>query len=192
MTWVVLLDGNVKQIEHVKAQARTRKVKVTIVLDYIHVREYVEEAARDFYDTDDHARRRWVKEKMLQILDGKAGLVAGAIGRKATYFELSNRDRHRADACASYLLKNRKHLRYDIALAAGMPIATGVIEGACRHLVQDRMEITGARWSVDGAEAVLKIRALVTNGLFDDYAHFHIKQEKLRNYETKFGSSKAA
>src|SRR2546430_148275 len=129
---------------------------------------------------------------MLKILDGKAGLVAGAIGRKATYLELPNRDRHRADACASYLLNNRKHLRYDIALAAGMPIATGVIEGACRHLIQDRMGITGARWSVDGAEAVLKIRALVTNGLFEDYAHFHIKQEKLRNYETKFGSSKAA
>jgi hypothetical protein len=63
----------------------------------------------------------------------------------------------------------RDYLRYDQALAAGWPIATGVIEGACRHLIGDRPDITGARWGLEGAEAILTLRAVISNGDFDDY-----------------------
>jgi len=78
------------------------------------------------------------------------------------------------------------YLDYPTALAAGWPIATGVIEGACRHLVKDRMDITGARWSVDGAEAVLKLRALRCNGDFDTYWKFHLDQERQRVHESRY------
>ena len=71
-----------------------------------------------------------------------------------------------ADRCAAYLLNKAPYLRYHTALAKGWPIATGVIEGACRHLVKDRMDLTGARWGLEGAEAVLKLRALRSNGDF--------------------------
>ena len=73
------------------------------------------------------------------------------------------------DTCADYLLKYAPYLQYDRYLAAGYPIATSVVEGACRHLARDRMELTGARWRLVGAEAVLKLRALRASGDFDAY-----------------------
>ena len=79
--------------------------------------------------------------------------------RAATVAGLSRDTRKPVDTCADYLLKYAPYLHYDRYLAAGYPIATGVIEGACRHLVRDRMELTGARWRLVGAEAVLKLRA---------------------------------
>jgi hypothetical protein len=84
------------------------------------------------------------------------------------------------------LLKYGDYLRYDQYLAKGCPIATGVIEGACRHLVKDRMEKTGARWSLEGAEAVLKLRSLYASGDLDEYWAFHLQQEYKRNYEALY------
>jgi hypothetical protein len=90
------------------------------------------------------------------------------------------------DACIGYLTAKREFLGYDTALAAGWPIATGVIEGACRHLVGDRLDVTGARWGLAGAEAVLKLRALHTNGDFDAYWRFHVRQEHRRVHQTRY------
>jgi hypothetical protein len=77
-------------------------------------------------------------------------------------------------------------MRYDAALRDGLPIATGVIEGACRHVVKDRMDRTGARWSLTGAEAVLRLRALRASKDFDAYWVFHLEQEKLRNHASRY------
>src|SRR5215510_11388066 len=82
--------------------------------------------------------------------------------------DISVSTRAPVDKCADYLLKYRDFLRYDQYLAAGYPIATGVIEGACRYLVKDRMELTGARWSLEGAEAVLQLRSLRASVDFDE------------------------
>ena len=80
----------------------------------------------------------------------------------------------------------RDYIAYDRALAAGLPIATGVIEGACRYLVKDRMERTGARWSLVGAQAVLRLRALRASGDFDDYWAFHLEREHERNHLRRY------
>ena len=77
-------------------------------------------------------------------------------------------------------------MRYDIALAEGWPIATGAIEGACRHLVKDRMDITGARWRLRGAEAVLKLRALRSSGDWDEYWRFHMQRAQERNHFSRY------
>ena len=90
--------------------------------------------------------------------------------------------RHGADACVRYLTSKHEFLRYDQALAAGWPIATGVIEGACRHLIGDRLDITGARWGLEGAEAILTLRAVISNGDFDEYWQFHLACEHQRHY----------
>ena len=108
--------------------------------------------------------RRWVAAQAVKILEGKAAQVAAGIRRRATTFGYSPAEREGADACADYLTAKKPYLDYATALAEGWPIATGVIEGACRHLVKDRMDITGARWGLDGAEAILKLRALIANG----------------------------
>jgi hypothetical protein len=167
-TWVALVDGNSHQIERIHAEARRRTVEVTIVVDFIHVAEYVWKAAWSFFPQGDQQAEQWVHAQLDKILQGKAGTVAAAIRRKATYHGLDPGKRAGADACATYLLNKKRYLDYPTALAAGWPIATGVIEGACRHLVKDRMDLTGARWGLQTAEAVLRLRAVIANGDYGD------------------------
>jgi hypothetical protein len=106
--------------------------------------------------------------------------------RSATLRQMAAAERKPVDDCASYLLHYSPYLQYDQALAEGVPIATGVIEGACRHLVQDRMNLTGARWSLTGAEAVLRLRALRSSNDFDAYWKFHEQQEYERNHASRY------
>ena len=125
---------------------------------------------------------------MHAILSGHSSTVAAGLRRSATLRQLSSKQREPIDRCANYLLKYRDFLHYDTYLAAGFPIATGVIEGACRHLVKDRMELTGARWSTDGAEAVLRLRALRASGDFDSYWSFHLDQELQRIHTSRYAN----
>jgi hypothetical protein len=183
---VALVDGNNHQIDRIKKEAKTRKLKVTILIDVIHVIEYLWSAAWCFFDEGDPAAERWVHDKARQILEGKAGITAASIRRKATRLELDPDKRNNADRAADYLLNKRAHLDYPTALVNGWPIATGVIEGACRHLIKDRMDITGARWGLQTAEAVLKLRALISNGDFDTYWDFHLTQEHHRVHAPRY------
>ena len=106
-TWVALVDGNNHQIDRIKAEAKARKVKVTIVIDLVHVLEYLWAAAWCFYEEGDPDAEKWVHEKATAILDGKAGIVAAAIRRKATRLRLHGDKRARADRAADYLLNKR-------------------------------------------------------------------------------------
>lgn len=184
--WVVLIDGEPHQLEYIKAAAVKAKVSVTAVLDFIHVLEYVWKAAYCFFSSGSDEAEKWVMEKALRVLQGKSSDVAAGIRRSATLQELSDKERENVDKCADYLLKYRDLLQYDNYLSEGYPIATGVIEGACRHLICDRMDITGARWRLDRAEAVLQIRALRASGDFEEYWNFHKMQEFKRNHASKF------
>jgi hypothetical protein len=184
--WVALVDGNNHQIDRINAEAGNRNLKVPIVVDLIHVMEYIWSAAWCFFAEGDQAAQDWVRAKTLAVLDGNAGDVAAGIRRRATTARLTKAKRKNADACATYLTNKAPYLDYPTALAAGWPIATGIIEGTCRYLVADRMDITGARWSVDGAEAVLKLRAVRSNGDFDDYWTFHLDHERQRVHESRY------
>jgi len=185
-TWVALVDGNNHQISRIRAEARDREVTVTIVVDFVHVIEYLWKAAWCFFPAGEPAAETWVAGHATAILSGNASTVAAAIRRKATYHGLDPGKRAPADTCADYLLNKKTYLDYRNALAKGWPIATGVIEGACRHLVADRMDITGARWGLTNAEAILKLRALTSNGDFDDYWDFHLTQEQQRIHNSRY------
>jgi hypothetical protein len=187
--WIALVDGNNHQIDRIKQEAKKRKVKVMILVDFVHVMEYLWSAAWTFFDEGDPAAERWVAEKARAVLAGNAGIVAASIRRKATRLHLDAKQRENADRCAEYLLAKSHYLDYPTALANGWPIATGVIEGACRHVVKDRMDITGARWGLEGAEAVLKLRALKANGDFDSYWRFHLAQEHKRVHEARYAGA---
>jgi len=186
--WVALVDGNNHQIERIEAQAEQRKVSVVVVVDLIHVLEYLWGAVWCFFAEGDAAAEEWVRDRALAVLEGKATDVAAGIRRRATTAGLAKAKRKKADDCARYLVNKAAYLDYPAALAAGWPIATGVIEGTCRYLVADRMDITGARWSVKGAEAVLKLRAVRCNGDFDDYWRFHLDQERRRVHESRYAN----
>lgn len=184
--WVALVDGNAHQIDRIQAQAAQRQVDVAIVVDFIHVLEYLWGAAWCFFAEADPAAENWVQDRALAVLEGNATDVAAGIRRRATAARLTTAKRRKADLCATYLINKAPYLDYPTALAAGWPIATGVIEGACRHLVKDRMDITGARWGLDGAEAVLKLRAVRTNDDLDAYWRFHLRQERHRVHESRY------
>jgi hypothetical protein len=181
-TWVALSDGNQTQLGLLEKLAQEYGVTITIVLDVIHVAEYLWKATTAFNEEGSPQAEAWVRERLLGILRGKASDVAAGIRRSATLRELPAAKRKAADKCANYLLKYADYLHYNRYLANGFPIATGVIEGACRHLVKDRMDITGARWGLDGAEAVLRLRSLRSSRDFDEYWAFHERQELERNH----------
>jgi len=181
-TWIMLVDGLEDQIRKITRVSKKYNPNIIVIQDFIHVLEYLWKAAYCFHDSGTDAAEKWVMQHALKVLDGKASRVAAGMRCSATRKELSEEERKAVDKCASYLLKNKKRLDYATALKNGWPIATGVIEGACRYLVKDRMDITGARWSLAGAEAVLRLRAMHSVGDLDEYLNFHQRQERMRNY----------
>jgi hypothetical protein len=184
--WVVLVDGDPKQIRRIQAAAKRWNRTVTLVLDFVHVLERLWKAAYCLHAEGTPEAETWVLERLDRVLQGESSLVAAGIRRSATLRGLAPADRKPIDACADYLLKYRPMLRYGDALRAGLPIATGVIEGACRHLICDRLDLTGARWSLDGAEAVLRLRAILSSGDFDDYWAFHEEQVHVRTHQSRY------
>jgi hypothetical protein len=185
--WVVLVDGNPDQLRHVTNTVKKAGVDVTIILDLIHVLEYFWRAAHCFHKAGTMALERWVNQRLLALLKGRpAGAFAKDFRRWAARCELDSDKRKVVEDCIRYLINNHKLLHYDRALAAGLPLATGAIEGACRYLLQDRLHITGARWSLRGAEAVLKLRALRSSGDFEEYWAFHLAQEHVRNHKVRY------
>ena len=182
-TWIALADGNKDQIARIEAEAAARGITVTIIVDLIHVTEHLWDAAWCFYPRDSRDAGGWVRDRTAEILDGRTAEVAAALREASTAAAgLSKTRRKTAARTAGYLEAKAPYLDYPQALAAGWPIATGVIEGACRYLVKDRMDITGARWGVATAEAILKLRALHANGDFDAYWTWHLQQEHQRNH----------
>jgi len=187
--WVVLVDGARHQLELVRESARRIVVEITIVVDFIHVLEYLWKAAYVFTSEGSKKAEEWVHKRLARVLRGQASSVAAGITRSATLRKLTTAERKNADKCAGYLCANAKYLRYNDYLRDGLPIATGVIEGACRHLIADRMDITGARWGLQGAEAILRLRSLRSSGDFSDYWDFHEQQERARNHAARYAGA---
>lgn len=189
-TWVALVDGNAKQLELLQEGAEREGVSLTILLDVIHVVEYLWGATWALHPEGSVEAEAWVSERLRRILCGQSSEVAAGMRRSATLRGLSAQKRKPIDRCARYLQNHRDFLRYDLALPQGLPIATGVIEGACRHLVKDRMDLTGARWRLPSAEAVLCLRSLRSSGDFDAYWCFHLEQERKRKHNARYAGGR--
>ena len=169
-TGVVLVDGNKTQIRDIRAAAKRAGVEITMILDLIHVIEYLWAAAWDVFPEGAVAAEKWVRKHLTGVLRGRAGIVAAALRRQATCKKLAKRES--IDKAAAYLLAYKSMLRYDEHLSAGLPIATGVIEGA--------------RWGLKGAEAILKLRSLSVSGDMEAYWQLHKRQEFWRNYASRY------
>jgi len=189
-TWAALVDGNKTQIRILRNMARNKRMDLTIIVDLIHVSEYLWTAGRAFHPEGSEALEKWVQQRLLETLRGNAGQVAGGMRRSATLRALPSAQRKPVDLCAHYLRTYAPYLKYNLYLAQGFPIATGLIEGACRHLVKDRMDVTGARWSLTGAEAILRLRALRSSQDFDEYWMFHENSEYERNHKNLYANGK--
>lgn len=184
---VFLVDGNKTQITAIAAQAKARKQKVPILIDFIHVAGYLRKAAAACHPDDRQAARQWADGQLLRILHGKARPVAATLKAKAA--SLPTGQRGDIDRAVTYLSNNAAHMDYPTALQAGWPIATGMIEGACRHVIEDRFGIAGARWSLDGAETVLKLRAVVINGDLEEFLTFYKQRQFEKIHLSRYAES---
>lgn len=175
---LVLVDGAERQLAQIQAEAQRMGWLIVIIVDFIHVLSYLWKAAKALCKTTASQSdvREFVGTFAKLLLEGKAKALASSIERQAKARKLSKSGQKVVASCVRYLRNNAQHLKYDEYLAKGYPIATGVIEGACRHLVKDRMAITGARWGIRTAEAILRLRALQINGDWDEYWTFHQAQ----------------
>jgi hypothetical protein len=159
-----------------------QKLKVTLILDLIHVLEKLWKAAYVFHKEGSLDADLWVLDRTLRILFGEVGQLVRGIRQSITKRRLSGPKRKTLNGVANYLYRNRTRMRYHEYLAKGWPIARGPVEGACKNLIQDRMERSGMRWTEQMAEAIVQLRAIYLSGDFDSYWQFHIDQDQRRLY----------
>jgi len=179
---VVLIDGDKKLRKAAEHEATKHCRPITLIVDVIHVLHYLWMAGFVLCRKDERATDAWVVETLFKLLTRHPLDVAAGIKQSATLRGLTKQQMKPVDKCIRYLRNNSVYIAYRRFLEAGLPIASGVIEGACRHLIQDRLGITGARWGLVGAEAILKLRSLNSSGDWDAYWRFHEHQEARRNY----------
>lgn len=155
------------------------------ILDIFHVLERLWQVAHIFHPENSPTAEAFVTHRLQQLLEGKVGRVIGGLHQMGTKHRLPAAKRRVLNAAVGYFENNREHMQYDKYLASGYPIGSGVAEGACRHLVKDRLEQTGMRWTVEGAQALLNLRALYLNGDWKSFIDYRIQREQAEIYPYK-------
>jgi hypothetical protein len=155
---------------------------VILILDFLHVLEKLWKAAYCFHAEGSAAAKEWVREQALRLLRGQVGGVLSELRERSQAKGLQKSRRETLAKIAAYLERNQERMHYDAYLRQGLPIASGSVEGACRHLVKDRLERAGMRWSLAGAEALVQMRAVYLSDDFSEYWDFHQRQDQLRAY----------
>jgi len=177
---VCLMDGQ-KSLWNGRKHHLPRE-DVVEILDLLHVTPRLWEAAHLFHREGSDEATAFVRQRLLGILKGQVGYVIGGIRQMGTKQKLRGHKAKKLRVLCTYLEKNRARMKYDEYLVSGYPIASGIIEGACRHVVKDRMERAGMRWSVEGAQAMLDLRTTYVNGQWDEFQNYRIDQARQRQY----------
>lgn len=177
---VALTDGAEALQERVQQHLPT----FTLVLDFIHADEKLWDVANSLFGETAAQRTPWVERQSLDVLAGRTSQVIEELRRLASGTETSATQQTLLTQVANYFDRNRPYMHYDQYLADGWPIASGVIEGACRHLVKDRCELSGMRWTTTGVEDLLRLRAVAENGDWEAYRRFFRQQRQQRLYGT--------
>jgi hypothetical protein len=155
-TVVCILDGETKLWK----KQREMFPEAIGVLDLFHVMEHLWPCVYRFESENTPEAVRLFEKQLRAILEGRVGRVIGAFRQMAKKRKLNKSELRKLEGHLGYFENNRAHMKYDEYLAKGYPIGSGVVEGACRHLVKDRSERTGMRWCIDGAQAILDLRAI--------------------------------
>ena len=162
-----------------------------IVLDIMHAMEYLWDVGTVLHGEKGKSRNLWVREHAFAILEGRVGRVIGGLKQILTKQELRSSQEKVLKKVITYFENHSHMMRYDEYLAAGYPIATGLIEGTCGSLIKDRADRSGSRWSSEGVQAVLNLRAVMKNGDWDAYWDYYMgtEHERLYGRVIKLGSS---
>lgn len=162
----------------------------TLLLDFIHASEYLWKVANVLLGETNPLRMAWMAEKTLLMLSGKTDQLIADFLHQAQLDETCAAQRKQLKITATYFARNLPYMDYSTYLAKGWPIASGVIEGACRHFVKDRCELSGMRWTQTGAESLLRLRAIAENGDWDAYHTYRKAQRHLRLYGKPWSAPK--
>ena len=153
-----------------------------LILDFVHANEYLWDVANSLLGETSEQRLEWVKSRTLQILSGQTEQVIAELRRIAKNKKTKVAQRKQLHKTANYFERNLPYMDYQTYLSNGYPIASGAIEGACRHFVKDRFELSGMRWLQTGAENLLRLRAVAENDDWDAYYTYRREQRQLRLY----------
>lgn len=175
---VALMDGEPK----LRTLIATYLPSFCIILDLYHILEYLWKAAYVFHSEGTNEASCWVQCMLRSLLQGKVEDIILYLKGHLAYSKLSNAKCEVLEKVVGYLDRGKAFMKYDYYLSKGYPIGSGVVEGACRNLVKDRMELVGMRWTISGAESMLQLRSLAINGLNESFWDFHTTAEKQRLY----------
>lgn len=153
-----------------------------LILDFVHANEYLWDVANSLFGETSEQRLEWVKSHTFQILSGQTTQVIAELRRVAKNKKNKSAQRKQLHKTANYFERNLPYMNYPSYLSKGYPIASGVIEGVCRHFVKDRFELSGMRWLQTGAENLLRLRAVAENDDWDAYHVYRREQRQLRLY----------
>jgi hypothetical protein len=184
---VALCDG----CEALQSRIEARFPDFTLILDFIHPNEDLWEVANGLLGETNEQRTDWVAKKTLQMLSGETEQIISEFRQLAQDANYSSSQREKLTKTANYFERNLPYMDYQTYLANGWPIASGVIEGACRHFVKDRFELSGMRWTQEGAENLMRLRAVAENGDWDAYHDFRQRQRHTRLYDIPFPNQDA-
>jgi hypothetical protein len=177
---VNLFDGD-ERLQAAKQAADVPGQQVDI-LDLLHVTSKLWKAAGLFAALSSAQAQDQVRVWLLKVLRGQSGAVLRDLRRQGQQARLTGSKKRTLDKVRGYLGRRRQQMRYHDYLKAGYPIASGVIEGACRHYVKDRMERTGMSWKPPGAQAMLALRSVALNGTWEEFQSFYRHREGAELY----------
>jgi hypothetical protein len=182
---VTLCDG----CEALQTRLSARFPDFTQILDFIHANEYLWDVANTLLGETNEQRLPWMVEHTTQLLTGQVVQLIDEFRECAQAPQTTAAQRKQLLKTAGYFERNQPYMEYHLYLAHGWPIASGVIEGACRHFVKDRCELSGMRWTQHGAEHLLRLRAVAENDDWDAYHRFRKRQRHMRLYQCPFPES---
>ena len=173
---ICLMDGE-RQLWNLAEEWFPRAIGI---LDLFHALKRLWDVAHCLYAEESPEAREFVTHHLRMLLQGKVSYVLRNL--RPLVNACKGVKKKTVQSAITYYENNQAHMRYDEYLAAGYPIASGVAEGACKHLVKDRMERAGMRWELEGAQATLSLRAVYLNDLWDDFIAYRVATEQMRLY----------
>jgi hypothetical protein len=178
--WVVVMDGALGLWGLITSVLAGHEY--VGILDIVHVVEYLWDAGNALCGDGTDAAKRWVHTQLLKLLQGRVGRVIGGLKQTQSKRQLTAGQHKALTQAITYFENHRKWMSYDAYLEAGYPIGSGVVESTCGHTVKDRMEGSGRRWSIAGAESTLLLRSIATSHDWNAYWESHMQQEHTRLY----------
>ncbi len=184
---VALVDGGVGLEPAIRAafdKEGLSEVLMYIILDIVHVSEYVWKAGNAILGENSKLRTGWVKDVLSDILDSKIDKVIEELRQNREKTTLSSSAQKLLDKTITYFSNHRHKMDYKTYLEKGLPVSTALVESSCGHLIKDRMERSGMRWSINGAQNMMDVRAVKKNGNWTDFIEFVISKNQ-EKYQKK-------